>query len=230
MFGDPTNQGLSVQEAAAWLRHVVTQELLQVRAARFESALESTGDEGKYQNYYFAVARAWKAMARYGVSVEMTSAMEERLISEGLTSTDIALLRLALEQSEQQIHSEISSPALREEFEKGVGKRLGSGRTRFSHAVKILLDGRAAAWAQLEEDGGMDAALTLATELVGQNRTEPALASISSTRTDHPAETSFSAVALSPSPSQTPSEPTPAPNMPNVLPFPVVNRPGFTGG
>lgn len=168
MFDDIIKGSVSAQDARSWLKHVLGQELSRVRQAQVETILLSTGDEGICQNYDYAKARAWKMMAQHGIATEITPVREQSLRAQGLSQSDVTMTRLALTLNARTVEQELDTGAIAREFQRLVGSDALPAGFALLELVKILVEGRAAAWANLDNDNGIETALEMARELADE--------------------------------------------------------------
>lgn len=93
---------------------------------------------------------------------------EQSLRTQGLSQSDVTMTRLALTLNARTVEQELDTGAIAREFQKLVGSDAPPAGFALLELVKILVEGRAGAWANLENDNGIETALEMARELADE--------------------------------------------------------------
>lgn len=153
MLHDISQNLLSVADAKAWLSHVIAEELGRIRHGRVVFGADPVGPAEDDRRADWATAQAWKLMAQGGPKAEVTNDVAARLRTEGATEADLYALETHLSMNTQDVMSEARMNRIARGFMELTDLSTRPGNVELLHLRKLLIEGRAAAWAQADSAG-----------------------------------------------------------------------------
>ncbi|MCJ8139935.1 site-specific integrase [Falsirhodobacter halotolerans] len=153
---------LTPAEASAWLRHVVTEEMARARKNR-DIIFADGGADARAD---WAMATAWRMLARRSVNAELEDEDIEELQRQGRSAADVHQLDVTLDMLGQEVRSEPRIRKMARAFRDLTGR--GDAHIPVPMLLqlrKLFVEGRAAAWEKMPEDQGMSIASELAASL-----------------------------------------------------------------
>ncbi|TDE41234.1 DUF6538 domain-containing protein [Antarcticimicrobium sediminis] len=178
MFDAMSRDLLSVEDARAWLRHVINDELARMRRVALVTRMDPVGPSEGDRRADWATAQAWKLMAEFGPRAEISQTVRERLRDEGASERDLAVLEGSLDIYCQDILSEPRMNRMASNFKQLTQREKRPSTTELLQLRRLLIEGKAAAQAQrgtaaLEPEGEIarDLAEHLCREMAAVERT-----------------------------------------------------------
>lgn len=170
MFDDIRQETLSPADASRWLRHVVTDEMARIKRNR-EFLFADGGADPRAD---WAMADAWKILARRGPSAVLRDDDRAALVADCRSAAEIRQLELSLDMLSQDLRSDAHMGRMTRSYSEMTGRTDPVGAGIALGLRKLLIEGRAAAWAQVPADQGIDIAseiaATIADDMVAAER------------------------------------------------------------
>lgn len=191
VLGQMQRGGLSAAQAKAWLEHVVREQHERLR--RLSLAEGSNSAPGAWEENRQAdlgAGHAYRLLAERGASAEVTAADRAALEEEGLTAAGFRTLDVSLQLYRADF---FGSDARIARLRNGLSEVLGLERPsamEISHAIRLLLEGRAGAclhWAATGRGPLSGTALVAqVAEILGQAERSDDSALLDTARAGHP--------------------------------------------
>ncbi|MRX50886.1 hypothetical protein GI374_10590 [Paracoccus sp. S-4012] len=164
MFDRIIKNDLTPDEARAWLRHVVTEELTRIQGNR----AILLADGGADSRVDWPHGEAWRILARNGPGARLTAAERNRLQAEGRDDDDLENLDVVLTMLRRDLRSESRRLRIGRAFRELIGTDHELGAVAFLALRKLFADGKAAAWTAAPPDQGLDVAIELASSIADE--------------------------------------------------------------
>lgn len=161
MFDEIKTNHLSVEDARAWLRHVVSEELSRIR----KSQTVIFADGGTDATADWAMREAWRMLATIGPNAYIDDAEFDRLQAEGRSEMEMDQLHGTLNMLGQDLRSEARMLRNARAFRELTSREGELSAQAKLHVRKLFAEGRAAAWAAAPADQGLDIANAIADDL-----------------------------------------------------------------
>lgn len=161
MFDDIRNETLSLTDAAKWLRHIVSDEMARIQRNR----AIIFADSGPNPRADWAMAEAWKILAKRGPCAALRQEDHATLVAAGHSNADIMQLTVSLEMLSSDLCSTAHVNRMTRSFSDMTGRSDPPNTSIVLALRKLLIEGRAAAWSQVPADQGMEIASELASSI-----------------------------------------------------------------
>ncbi|MDT8853699.1 hypothetical protein RNZ50_01360 [Paracoccaceae bacterium Fryx2] len=161
MFDEIKTNHLSVEDARAWLRHVVSEELSRIRKNQTLICADGGGDA----TADWAMREAWRMLATIGPNAGIGDLEFDRLQAEGRSELEMFQLDRTLKMLGQDLRSEARMLRLAREFRELTSRKDELSAQAMLRVRKLFTEGRAAAWAAAPPDQGPNTANALAEDL-----------------------------------------------------------------
>ncbi len=176
MFDDLTRNLISVEDARTWLSHVITEELARIRRVDLVSRMDPVGLAETDIRADWATTTAWRLMAEHGPRADLDPPVVDRLIGNGATPADLSMLETTLAMLAADMRSEARMRRTASEFRTATGSAQPLDSASLLQLRRLLIGGRAAAYAQPEAVLGAesqimaDMAEQIATGIIARDR------------------------------------------------------------